>query len=53
MYAKTDAQYDKIVKEMISNADKYGYAKCLKWAEEQAAIRHKLEQQATGAKSAK
>mgnify|MGYP005960218505 FL=1 len=53
MYAKTDAQYDKIVKEMINNADKYGYAKCLKWAEEQAAIRHKLEQQATGAKSAK
>lgn len=43
MYAKTDAEFDKIVNQMIKNADEYGYDKCLKWNEDQAAERHKLE----------
>lgn len=43
MYAETDAEYDKIVNEMIKNANQYGYEKCLEWAEGQAADRHTQE----------
>ena len=50
LYAKTNEQYDKIVAEMIKNADQYGYQKCLKWAEGQAKIRHQLEQEVTSKK---
>ncbi|MBR1741759.1 MAG: hypothetical protein IJ733_07780 [Lachnospiraceae bacterium] len=51
IYAKSDKEFDKIVKDMISDTKKYGYDKCLAWAKEQAAERHKLEQ-ATSQKSA-
>ncbi|MDD7403113.1 MAG: hypothetical protein PUH02_04115 [bacterium] len=47
MYAKTDAEYEKIVNSMIKKAKSYGYDTCVKWSKEQAAERHKLEQQVT------
>lgn len=44
MYANSDADFDKIVAEMIEQAEGYGYADCVKWSEGQAAIRHQLEE---------
>lgn len=45
IYAKDDAEFDKIVDEMIKEANGYGYEQCVEWAEEQAAIRHALEEE--------
>lgn len=46
MYANTDAEFDQIVNEMISEAKGYGYEKCVTWAKEQSALRYKLEEAA-------
>ncbi|MCD7825178.1 MAG: hypothetical protein LUH14_04355 [Clostridiaceae bacterium] len=43
MYAKTDAEYEKIVNKMIEKADAYGYQDCLEWLEDQAALRRQTE----------
>lgn len=44
IYAKTDAEYEQIVSEMIAQAKAYGYDECVTWSQEQAAIRHTLEE---------
>lgn len=49
IYADSDAKFDKIVAQMKSNVKKYGYDVCLKWAKEQAAERHALEQESAQA----
>jgi multiple sugar transport system substrate-binding protein/putative aldouronate transport system substrate-binding protein len=43
IYAKTDAEFDKIVNEMTDKANSYGYAECVKFQEGEAAIRKGLE----------
>lgn len=43
IYAKNDAEYDKIVAEMIQKANDYGYDTCVEWSREQSAIRKGLE----------
>ncbi len=43
IYASTDEEYDQIVAEMISEANAYGYDKCLEWSLNEAAIRHQAE----------
>ena len=43
IYAKTDAEFDKIVNEMTDKANSYGYAECVKYQEGEAAIRKGLE----------
>lgn len=43
IYAKTDAEFDSIVKEMRDKANSYGYAECVKYQEGEAAIRKGLE----------
>ena len=43
MYAKDDAEYDKIVDEMISLANEYGYQQCVEWSIEEAALRKAAE----------
>ena len=46
MYAKTDAEYNKLVKQMKKNAEKYGYQTCVDWSKKQAERKHQLEQEA-------
>ncbi|MCR5587911.1 MAG: hypothetical protein K6F77_10335 [Lachnospiraceae bacterium] len=36
MYSKTDAEYDKVVAQMIKEADSYGYDDCLAWSQGEA-----------------
>ncbi len=43
IYAANDEEYEQIVQEMIDQANAYGYADCMTWSEEQAAIRHQCE----------
>lgn len=45
IYAKSDAEFDAIVSEMITQAKAYGYEECVTWAQEQADIRHQLEEE--------
>lgn len=47
IYAKTDAEFDKIVNETIKKANAYGYKECVEWSQKQADERFKLEQEAT------
>lgn len=47
LYAKTDKEFDKIVDKMIKDANAYGYEKCKKWSEDQAAIRKGMEDELT------
>ena len=42
MYAKSDAEFDSIVAKMRSDADAYGYAECVDWCREQAAIKFSM-----------
>ncbi|MCR5625512.1 MAG: hypothetical protein K6G11_09820, partial [Lachnospiraceae bacterium] len=42
MYAETDAQYEKIVAQMIKDADAYGYDACLEWSQGEADQKTKL-----------
>ena len=43
IYAKDDAEFDKIVADMIKQANDYGYEEVLKWAEERAVERKAAE----------
>lgn len=43
MYAKTDAEFDKIVDSMKKEAESYGYQQCLEWSKEEAAKRKDCE----------
>lgn len=45
IYAKSDAEFDFQVKEMIRVCKQYGYDKILEWSREQAAVRYKLQQE--------
>lgn len=45
IYASSDAEFDRIVDEMISEAKGYGYDQCVEWSLEQSAIRHSLEEE--------
>lgn len=44
LYATTDAEYERLVSEMIAQAKAYGYDECVTWSMEQAAIRHAAEE---------
>lgn len=46
MYATTDAEFEQIVSEMITQAKAYGYEECVDWALNQASIRYQAEQEA-------
>lgn len=43
IYAESDAQYDRIVGEMIAKCMKIGYRDCAKWCKKEAAKRKALE----------
>lgn len=43
IYAKNDAEYNAIVKEMADKANSYGYAECVKFQQNEATIRKGLE----------
>ncbi|MDP4088918.1 MAG: hypothetical protein Q8930_06560 [Bacillota bacterium] len=43
IYAKSDAEFDSIVKEMTDKANSYGYADCVKFQQGEAAIRKGLD----------
>ena len=43
IYAKSDKEFDKIVADMKKKADKYGYDKCKKWSQNEAARKKSLE----------
>ncbi len=43
IYAKSDAEFDYYVDEMIRKCDAYGYADCLKWSEDEAALKYSLQ----------
>ena len=43
MYAKTDAEFDKIVANMKKEANNYGYDICFEWSKEEAAKRKACE----------
>ncbi len=42
MYAKNDGEFNFLVNTMIKDADRYGYQDCVKFSEEQAAIKYAL-----------
>lgn len=44
IYAKSDAEFDQIVKEMIDTANSYYYAECVEWSKAEAARRHECEE---------
>ena len=44
IYAKDDAEFEKIVNEMITQAKAYGYDECVTWSVEQGQIRHEMEE---------
>lgn len=43
IYADTDEEFDKIVADMRTQAESYGYADCVEWSKNEAATRHALE----------
>lgn len=43
IYAKTDAEFDQIVADMIAQADEYGYAECIEFQENEAKLRAAAE----------
>lgn len=43
IYAETDEEFDKIVDEMISKANSYGYKECWEWSNNEAKIRKAAE----------
>lgn len=47
IYADTDAEYDKIVNDMIRKCNKYGYDECVSWTANEAAKRKSLEDAVT------
>lgn len=48
IYAESDAEFEQIVNEMISQAKSYYYDECVTWSQEQAALRYEAECEATG-----
>lgn len=44
IYAKNDKEYEYIVNDMIKKAKAYGYEECKAWSQNEAAIRHELEE---------
>ena len=47
LYAKTDAEFNKAVEKMKKDTAGYGYDKCLKWCQDEAARRKSLEDEIT------
>lgn len=43
IYAGSDTEFGEIVREMIREANRYGYEKCVQWGREQAAERFRME----------
>lgn len=43
IYAKTDEEFDQIVSDMIAQANEYGYAQCVEFQENEAALRAAAE----------
>jgi len=50
IYAKSDAEFNYLVKEMIKKANAYGYDQCKQWSKDEAEIRHQLELEVTNKK---
>ena len=48
IYASSDAEFDSIVADMISQAESYGYAECIEFQENEAKIRAAAENDAFG-----
>ena len=48
IYAKSDKEFGKIVREMIHEANRCGYERCVQWGREQAAERFRMEESAGG-----
>ena len=48
IYASSDAEFDSIVADMISQAESYGYAECIEFQENEAKIRAAAENDALG-----
>lgn len=44
IYAKNDMEFNYIVNDMIKKANNYGYEECKEWSQNEAAIRHELEE---------
>lgn len=51
IYAESDAEFDKIVSQMQSDAKAYGYDEVNKFYENEASLRHKAEEEALSASS--
>lgn len=47
IYADSDAEYEKLVNEMIKKCNKYGYDECVSWSKNEAARRKSLEDAVT------
>ena len=43
IYADSDEEFDEIVAQMISDCEEYGYADCLAWGENEAALKYQLQ----------
>lgn len=43
IYAKSDEEFDSIVAEMVAKCNEYGYADCLAWGENEAALKYQLQ----------
>ncbi len=43
IYAKSDEEFDSIVAEMVEKCNEYGYADCLAWGENEAALKYQLQ----------
>jgi len=46
IYAESDEEFDSIVADMISQAEDYGYAECVEFQTNEAALRHEAEEAA-------
>lgn len=43
IYANSDEEFDQIVADMIEQCEAYGYADCLAWGENEAALKYQLQ----------
>lgn len=53
IYAESDAEYNKIVNEMIQKCKKYGYDECVSWSKSEAQRRKSLEDAVRSSSTAK
>ncbi len=44
IYSESDGQFNMLLKKMQNDANAYGYDQCIQWCEENAALRHQLEE---------